>query len=80
MATIYRVDQGNFGLYANVSSSIFCHLRNLQSTVFRQKSSFWRKVQALSNLTYAFPWVETSGLEATFLQLTEQWKQETGML
>lgn len=32
------------------------------------------------NPAYAFPWVETSGLEATFLQLVEQWRQETGML
>jgi hypothetical protein len=32
------------------------------------------------NSAYAFPWIETSGLEATFLQLAEQWRQETGML
>jgi hypothetical protein len=32
------------------------------------------------NPAYAFPWVETSGLETTFIQLAEQWKQETGML
>jgi hypothetical protein len=32
------------------------------------------------NPNYVFPLVETSGLEATFLQLAEQWRQETGML
>jgi hypothetical protein len=32
------------------------------------------------NPAYSFPWVETSGLEATFLQLAEQWRRETGML
>jgi hypothetical protein len=30
------------------------------------------------NPAYAFPWVETSGLEDTFLALAAQW--ETGML
>jgi hypothetical protein len=28
---------------------------------------------------YAFLWVDTSELETSFLQLAEQWKQETGM-
>lgn len=28
---------------------------------------------------YAFLWVDTSGLETSFLQLAEQWRQETGM-
>jgi hypothetical protein len=32
------------------------------------------------NPAYAFPWVETSRLEQTFLELAEQWRQETGML
>jgi hypothetical protein len=32
------------------------------------------------NPNYVFPLVETSGLEANFLQLTELWRQETGML
>ena len=32
------------------------------------------------NPAYSFPWVETSGLEVTFLQLAEQWRRETGML
>jgi hypothetical protein len=33
-----------------------------------------------ANPAYAFPWVETSGLEATFLELAAQWERETGML
>jgi hypothetical protein len=32
------------------------------------------------NPIYAFPWTETSGLEEMFLQLVQQWQQETGML
>lgn len=28
---------------------------------------------------YAFLWVDTSELETSFLQLAEQWRQETGM-
>jgi hypothetical protein len=32
------------------------------------------------NSAYAFPWVETSGLEATFLDLAAQWERATGML
>lgn len=29
---------------------------------------------------YRFPLIETSSLEASFLQLAEQWQRETGML
>jgi hypothetical protein len=29
---------------------------------------------------YAYPVIETTELETTFLQLTEQWQRETGML
>ena len=29
---------------------------------------------------YAYPLIETAELETTFLQLTEQWQRETGML
>jgi hypothetical protein len=31
------------------------------------------------DLNYAFLWVNTSELEIAFLQLAEQWRQETGM-
>lgn len=32
------------------------------------------------NPVYAFPWMETSALEALFLELAERWRRETGML
>jgi hypothetical protein len=32
------------------------------------------------NPIYAFPWMETSALEVTFLELAERWRRETGML
>jgi hypothetical protein len=32
------------------------------------------------NPAYSFPWVETSGLEETFLALAEQWQRETGIV
>jgi hypothetical protein len=32
------------------------------------------------NPAYSFPWLETSGLESTFLALAVQWQSETGML